>query len=451
MSAELVTGLAKATLLLSTAVLVVIALRPLWHQRFGARATTKLWLIVPLTVTVLVLPDRSAQVTANDEQLTIIFQLEGMADSLRQPLQAARQTFVDQTHPIVPAILVFWLAGFVCGLSILALRQKRLRLSLGTLTHQRHRLWICQRTDIGPLVMGILSPRIILPANFSTRFSSQQRHLMLRHEHAHLRRKDPLWNLVSLVFRCVFWFNPLAHWASALFRKDQEFACDEDVLADRVCDRRPYALALLSLADTKSRRSALAFGPHPLKERIMRIPAIQSKKPLQQKLALLATALLGTTLALSAWALSPSNSGPEDPSNTETFADWFGFDVEITVNGETVSGQLSMQGERAAITKVDDQFRMLARNRLTLQHDEAESGWSADVEIVRQNDNHFMVNSTIQFNGETVATPRMLIGSDFPASIEQTDPETGQSLYRLQLIPVRVDQLLESHEQAAES
>jgi hypothetical protein len=68
----------------------------------------------------------------------------------------------------------------------------------------------------------------------------------------------------------VFWFHPLAWWALAALRHDQELACDAAVLREHGGQRRRYANAMLK---TQSAVLALPVGcawfpRHPLTERI---------------------------------------------------------------------------------------------------------------------------------------------------------------------------------------
>lgn len=444
MSVDIIADLALATVLISTALLLIALLRPLWLQWFGARATMRLWLLVPIAVVIAILPDRPFPTPNDSERISLSIQLEGMAGKLRQPLENTHQTFTGRAHLTADWLVGIWILGSLLCLFVLTTRQHRFRLSLGTLSYSQCRQWVCQRPGAGPMVIGFFNPKIILPADFTDRFNRQQRHLMLRHEHAHLRRWDPLWNLLSLTFRVVFWFNPLVHCGAGLMRRDQELACDEHVLASRTRWRRAYASALLRLAHHAHDTPALAFGPHPLKERIMQIANIKPIRPLQRKIGLVLTFLAGTSFALTAWALTPANSQPYEHVSQETAADWFSFDVEVTVDGEIASGNLILSGDSVRLRQDNDEFRMLARDSLMLEHSDADSGWSAEIGISRHGVEHFMVDAIIQFEGETVATPRMLIRADAPASIEQADPDTGRTLYRLQLSPASIEQLGDS-------
>jgi len=60
------------------------------------------------------------------------------------------------------------------------------------------------RAGVGPAVVGVLRPRIVTPSDFETRFSEDERALILAHERTHLRRGDHIANAVA----CTIPSNP---------------------------------------------------------------------------------------------------------------------------------------------------------------------------------------------------------------------------------------------------
>lgn len=252
MSAELLAGLAEATLLSSVAMLLVLLLRSRWKRLFGARAAIMIWLLVPLASLVAVLPERNADHTAAMDWPVMTIQLD---DWLQAPdrQQAVDADGVSQRRAKADVVLALWASGALAMLLLMGFRQRRFRAALGSLRLVGGRLWISERTDIGPLVLGVIAPKVIVPVGFARRFDTRQRRLMLAHEYSHLRRRDPIWNLLAAGFRCLFWFNPLIHLSATRFRRDQELACDAAVLAEGRRSNRRYAHALLKY-ETPTRR-----------------------------------------------------------------------------------------------------------------------------------------------------------------------------------------------------
>ncbi|HVS12318.1 MAG TPA: M56 family metallopeptidase [Thermoanaerobaculia bacterium] len=100
-----------------------------------------------------------------------------------------------------------------------------------------------------PMTWGALRPVVALPED-ARDWSAPERHAVLLHELAHVRRLDAPWLTLARLARAVHWPDPLAWAALRRLVVEHELACDELVLAHGV---RPsdYARQLLSL----SRRS----------------------------------------------------------------------------------------------------------------------------------------------------------------------------------------------------
>jgi TonB family protein len=186
---------------------------------------------------------------------------------------------------------------------VFALRQWRF--------HQRLRLRDANddgdAAPLGPAVIGLWKPRLVLPSDFTRRYSPEEQALVLEHERQHLRRGDlPAQALCSLL-RCLFWFNPLVHAAATRFRLDQELACDAAVLARHPDARRRYGEVMLKtqLADFGLPLGCHWQSSHPLKERIAML-----KSPLPSLgRARAASALIAASMALAtfgAWAVQPA-------------------------------------------------------------------------------------------------------------------------------------------------
>jgi beta-lactamase regulating signal transducer with metallopeptidase domain len=113
----------------------------------------------------------------------------------------------------------------------------------------------------GPLAIGLLHPRIVLPADFDRRYSPDERRLALAHEITHHRRGDIWWNLAATLVLAANWFNPVAYIAFRAFRADQELACDAVVAASASLDERcDYARALVKSASRPGLIAACALN-----------------------------------------------------------------------------------------------------------------------------------------------------------------------------------------------
>ncbi len=110
-----------------------------------------------------------------------------------------------------------------------------------------------------PLTACILKPVVILPAGWRE-WPPAIRHAVLSHEHAHIRRRDPLTRALSGAIRCLFWFHPLAWW---LYRRVQtlaEMACDAAAV-ERCSNPAAYCRILLQFAATVSAAGSRTLLP----------------------------------------------------------------------------------------------------------------------------------------------------------------------------------------------
>lgn len=80
-----------------------------------------------------------------------------------------------------------------------------------------------------PAVVGILHPRLLVPCDWRT-WRPAQRHCILLHELAHVKRRDVLAQLLGRVALLAHWFNPLIWHAVRRLRAERELASDDCVL-----------------------------------------------------------------------------------------------------------------------------------------------------------------------------------------------------------------------------
>jgi TonB family protein len=93
---------------------------------------------------------------------------------------------------------------------------------------------------------GLTRPKILLPRG-AHHWTTARIRIVLRHELAHIRRRDWLVQITGELVRCAWWFNPLVWIACARLRQESEQACDDEVLICGV-EASAYATELLALA-----------------------------------------------------------------------------------------------------------------------------------------------------------------------------------------------------------
>lgn len=432
MSADLMQWAWEVALWASAAIVLVVPLRWALRRFFGARTSILAWTLVPLVCVATMLPPRTIESSVRVEAETATPVSPASNDSVTAPTPARIEPRIASS-----AVAAAWTAGALAWLLVFGMRQRALGKRIGA-RRCAGRICVSDAAGIGPVVVGVFSPRVVLPADFRSRFSRSQQRLVLAHELTHVRRHDPLWNLFAVVLQCLLWFNPLVHWAASRFRRDQELACDETVLESRFAARRDYADALLQL-DYRSAFGALAFGTHPLKERIMMLTRMRHQSAKRRRLGRSLAALLALGIGVAAWAADTETRAAADAL--------FAFDITVTVDGVREEGTLTVTGD-SVMKPVDGEPVFMARERLLLEHESVDSGWSAEIEVTRAGDKTFWVSATVLKNGQVIAASKNMIKSGAPLSIEQTDPGTGSGTYRIDIAPLDMSLLTSEEDEA---
>ncbi len=115
-------------------------------------------------------------------------------------------------------------------------------------------------TDVGPVVVGLWSPRVVLP-EWALELSERERELMLAHEDEHVHAADPALLAAALVAVLVAPWNLALWWQSRRLRLAVEMDCDARVLAQGR-SAPAYGQLLLRVGRRRSRQmvGVAAFG-----------------------------------------------------------------------------------------------------------------------------------------------------------------------------------------------
>lgn len=178
-------------------------------------------------------------------------------------------------------VVLAWLIGVTTlsarfGLGVLSLRRlirgadfdavdewvrhelERLQQYMGVKRHVR----VALSTQVAsPMVVGWLRPIIFLPLSAATGLDHQQIRMVLAHELAHLRRYDPVVNIVQVAIETLFFYHPTVYRISRSLRQEREQCCDDLAIAVG-SNRLAYARVLAELETMRQnqRRQVLALG-----------------------------------------------------------------------------------------------------------------------------------------------------------------------------------------------
>jgi bla regulator protein blaR1 len=272
-------------------VAMVLALRGPVARHFGAGWAYALWIVPALRLFLPPLPRM-----ASDLPLPTVASLIPAASDMTASLPA-------EAGPgqWVPFLLALWAGGAVIFLTLQWLSYRAFLARLDGSSRPARppifggiRTWISEAVS-GPLALGILNRRIVVPADFARRYSPVERRLALQHELVHHRRGDIWWNMAAILFLALFWWNPLAWIAFRAFRTDQELACDAAVArAASAEERHEYARALVKSASNPGLIAACALKPADELKRRLRMIRSHRSSPARSAGGVTALALFAT-------------------------------------------------------------------------------------------------------------------------------------------------------------
>jgi beta-lactamase regulating signal transducer with metallopeptidase domain len=262
------------------AILLVLILRLPVRRLFGAELGYHLWGLVPAIALASLFPS----LPQFRERLT------DAPSRLVSTLAMMRASTVGHAA-LLSAV---WAAGALVLGAVFALAQWRFERA-------------ARAGRAGPAATGFW-PRMVTPAGYADRFTSEERALIRAHERAHMARRDPTTNLLIAFLQTISWFNPLAHLAAYLAHIDQELSVDAQVMAEHPKGRRRYAETLLK-AQARGFNSPLACalalgGRHPLEVRLAML-GMGKISVRRDGSGVLALGGLGVMAVLALWVLAP--------------------------------------------------------------------------------------------------------------------------------------------------
>lgn len=197
----------------------------------------------------------------------------------------------------IPVLFMIWITGFALLLARLAVRLAALiRISRSSLPLADNAVRVTPSIAT-PITWGVLRPLILIP-NYVLDWPITTRAAVLRHERAHVERRDWLWQTFAECLTAVFWFHPMVWLAAARMRSDAEHAVDDRVLADGT-SASSYAQQLLEIAQRVTQpppHAAVAMirRPRDLESRIMAIvdsSRVRARASLRARLTVMLTAV----------------------------------------------------------------------------------------------------------------------------------------------------------------
>lgn len=187
---------------------------------------------------------------------------------------------------------------------------------------------------ISPYVTGILHPKLYVPV--STKFSPQMNTLILRHELAHVKHHDLLYQRLSLITTILYWYNPILYFLFQRISNYDELSADETALLySSMKERRDYGLCILEMLSTScqtgtvSLQKSYASNKNFYKERI---ELMKSTAPKGKKGILLAAFTASVIFAVSLLPIlvyaAPATITDQKSSLSDDSGEWLSFNYD---------------------------------------------------------------------------------------------------------------------------
>lgn len=148
-------------------------------------------------------------------------------------------------------VAAVWSVGFVFGAVRLALAARGISTwwRLSELIGREEGVEIRRLEGLrGPVAAGVFRKVVFVPESWED-WSNETRRIVLEHELAHHRRRDPLWRWIAELACVVQGCNPLVTWMARRLAVQCEYACDALVLSRGGVAARDYARLLCDFAD----------------------------------------------------------------------------------------------------------------------------------------------------------------------------------------------------------
>ena len=224
----------------------------------------------------------------------------------------------DSAYPLqalLPIISLVWALGVAAMLVYALVSFLRLRRTVAASVPAGEGVWVCDELA-SPFILGLFRPRICLPSGLE----GETLDCVLRHEQAHLHRRDHWWKPLGFLLLAVYWFNPFCWLAYAMLCRDIEAACDEKVIRDLDRERlAAYSQALLDCGLPRRRVAAcpLAFGETGVKQRVKAV--LNYKKP---AFWLILAALLVCSALAVFFLTNPKEQRPTSDTPAPSIVEW---------------------------------------------------------------------------------------------------------------------------------
>lgn len=235
---------------------------------------------------------------------------------------------------LVASLMIAWVSIALARLGWVGLQTLQLALAVrgacpvpdeyvpATITERGLSVWYAKRVPM-PMTLGPWPRRIYVPRAWGE-WSAGNRNAVLRHEAAHIARRDGLACAAEIVGQALWFFHPLAVLLVRRLRVWREMACDDAAVAPEASARLAYSRFLADLAETAlvptlatESASTLYRGESELLSRVShQIREGTMKNVSKKRIVLVLGVLLAAAIPLSMVLAEPAPPAPSAGSES---------------------------------------------------------------------------------------------------------------------------------------
>lgn len=333
------------------------ALDYIWQQVAGGEIRGFVPELCPYQVSVesLAAKEHHALISGSNEETA---EMEAQAD--RADNSASGQyRYGGLTDVLVPV----WLTGVLTVLGYNFHNMLRIRRRIRNAELLEEKVYLCPGLEI-PFTMGVLCPRIYLPAGLEPKEGAY----ILCHERVHVWRRDYLVKGIAFLLTAFYWYNPLIWVAFWLLDQDMEMSCDEAVVRSMGNEiRRAYSQSLLDFAVGRKNMAMtpLAFGGNGVKQRVKNI--LKGKR--NGLWGVLAGILVLTVAAVLVFTTSGGREETSAPQAGSFSAQKGQQEKTLPQSGDLMPDQEDQTPQEEELTRL---FDMIRSDLLALHYNEEE-------------------------------------------------------------------------------
>ncbi len=236
---------------------VLIMAKPITKKLFGFKWQYYIWyavlgvMLLPLSVTIAADNDLTPHISASTVEMGEAEHFSVASHEVEDVLSQQKQTNLNGRVLFKSAAYVWAVYGCMLLLSKLIryfiylqiIRKKSIKLSKA----DNVQIW---RTSLisAPLTVGLFRKKILIPDGV---YDEKHIEHILLHENTHIKHGDIYFKWISMLVKCVHWFNPMVYILAGEARRLCEMVCDIDSTENMdEPQRKAYMNTILTLASS---------------------------------------------------------------------------------------------------------------------------------------------------------------------------------------------------------